>query len=305
MAPDARMRLESVSKVWTATLVLQLDQEGVLSVDDTVERWLPGLLPYGDRITLRHLLTNTSGLIDDNDIYASAAAYAGFLANVQDPDLRARIIATAERVANDPSVEVPPLLLVELAAWQPLLFTPGTDHHHSNIGFDLAGIVAERATGEDLATLFRERLFDPIGLTATAYDPQGPISGPHANGYRTGEAGQLIDATDAHTGKGADGGIVSDAADTASFLNRLMGGDILDPEHLSRLQGDAFWEGGWDSGCAGTVFDAVGTGDAFRAHILVSPDGTRVAVLLLNGRLSNAAIDETASTAALALYCAA
>ena len=68
MRPDARMRLESVSKLWTATLILQLAGEGKLRLDDTVEHRLPGLLPYGDRITIRELLNHTSGMIDNNDI---------------------------------------------------------------------------------------------------------------------------------------------------------------------------------------------------------------------------------------------
>ena len=68
MPVDARMRLESVSKIWTAVLVLQLAEQGRLGLDDTVERWLPGLLPFGDRITLRQLLTHTSGIFDNNDV---------------------------------------------------------------------------------------------------------------------------------------------------------------------------------------------------------------------------------------------
>ena len=68
MRPDARMRLESVSKIYTATLIMQLAQERRLRLDDTVARWLPGLFPYGNRITIRELLTMQSGLIDNNDI---------------------------------------------------------------------------------------------------------------------------------------------------------------------------------------------------------------------------------------------
>ena len=67
MPVDARMRLESVSKIWTAVLVLQLAEHGRLDLDDTVERWLPGVLPFGNRITLRQLLTHTSGIFDNND----------------------------------------------------------------------------------------------------------------------------------------------------------------------------------------------------------------------------------------------
>lgn len=303
MTPDARMRVESVSKVWTATLILLLDQDGVLSVDDTVEDWLSGLLPDGDRITIRHLLTNSSGLMDDNDVNGPDAL-AGYLANVQDPDLRSRLTDTAARALADPASEVPPMLLIELAAWQPLLFEPGTQQRHSNIGFNIAGMIAERASGTDFGTLLRERIFRPVGLEATSYDPQGAISGPHASGYAR-NGGEWTDVTARHGGKGADGGIVADAADTATFMTRLMGGDVIGREQLARLQGDAFWGGGSDTGCGGTAFEAVGAGDGFRAHVIVDRRGTRVAVLLLNGRAGDAAVDRAAADAALQLYCAA
>jgi CubicO group peptidase (beta-lactamase class C family) len=110
MTADAGMRLESVSKVWTAALIPLLDQDGVLGVEDTVEQWLPGLVPDGDRITIRHLLTNSGGLIDDNDLYRSDAAFAGYGANMQDPHLRAPNTAAAARLAADPSLEVPPVV---------------------------------------------------------------------------------------------------------------------------------------------------------------------------------------------------
>jgi D-alanyl-D-alanine carboxypeptidase len=74
MATDARMRLESVSKIYTAALILQLAQDGKLRVGGTVAGWLPGLLPYGNRITIRHLLTMSSGLIDNNDLLNAPAS---------------------------------------------------------------------------------------------------------------------------------------------------------------------------------------------------------------------------------------
>ena len=85
MRPDARMRLDSVSKWWATAVVLQLAQEGKLRLGDTVERWRPGLLPYGDRITIGQLMTDSSGLIDDNDVFRSPDAY---LARVKDARLR-------------------------------------------------------------------------------------------------------------------------------------------------------------------------------------------------------------------------
>ena len=61
MPVDARMRLESVSKIWTGVLIHQLAEEGKLHLSDSVERWLPGLLPYGNRITVAQLLTHRVG----------------------------------------------------------------------------------------------------------------------------------------------------------------------------------------------------------------------------------------------------
>jgi D-alanyl-D-alanine carboxypeptidase len=125
--------MESVSKVWSATLILLLAQEGERT--DRRQRRLP--------------------------VRGGPCRRPGECAG---PELRARITATAERLAVDPSLEVPPTLLIELAAWQPLLFAPGTQQRHSNIEFNIAGMIAERATGDDLATLFRERIFRPLGL---------------------------------------------------------------------------------------------------------------------------------------------
>jgi hypothetical protein len=112
MKPDARMRLESVSKAWTAVLMLQLVTEHKLGLADTVSRRLPGLLPYGSRITLRELLDHTSGMIDTNDIARDPARY---IAKVKDPALRARLTALYEHVKRDPAYEFSPRLWVDFA----------------------------------------------------------------------------------------------------------------------------------------------------------------------------------------------
>jgi CubicO group peptidase (beta-lactamase class C family) len=109
MPVDARMRLESVSKIYTATLILQLAQEGTLRVGDAVARWLPGLLPYGNRITIRELLTMRSGLIDHNDLRnASENVQRANLARVKDARLRAQLLAIAARINKKPRRRPPP-----------------------------------------------------------------------------------------------------------------------------------------------------------------------------------------------------
>jgi D-alanyl-D-alanine carboxypeptidase len=309
MPVDARMRLESVSKIYTATLILQLAQDGDLRVSDTVARWLPGLLPYGNRITIRQLLTMQSGLIDNNDLVnASASAQRANLARVKDAELRAQLLAIAARVNESPAGEFSPIWWIKFAAWQPLLFTPGTGYHYSNIGYDILGLIAARAAAKPLSVLYRERIFQPLDLQATAYDPQGPIGGPHARGYGIEPNGKQFEATNWHYGIGAEGGIVSDAKDTADFLTALMHGKLLERPQLTAMEGDNLWLGGAPSGCAGHAYGWSGGGNGYKTEVWVNDGGSRVAVLLLNARhrdTAQPAGDQAAHDALTSLYCGA
>jgi D-alanyl-D-alanine carboxypeptidase len=307
MPVDARMRLESVSKIYTAALVLQLAQERKLRVEDTVEKWLPGLLPYGDRITIRQLLTMSSGLIDNNDLN-NAPPYLRrvYVARVKDSELRGDLEAAQARVEDDPSTVVPETLWIRWAAWQPLLFKPGAGYHYSNIGYDVLGLIAVRAGGEPLGDLYRKRIFEPLGLHSTAYDPQGPISGPHPEGYGIEPDGRQAKSTDWHWGVGADGGIVSNAEDTATFLTALMRGRLIDQRELEGMRGENLWHGGNLSGCDDPAFGWSGGGSGFKTDVWVNEDGSRVAVLLLNARhydTAQLAADGAAHNAMAKLYC--
>ncbi len=309
MPVDARVRLESVSKIYTATLVLQLAQAGKLRVSDTVERWLPGLFPYGKRITIRELLTMSSGLIDNNDFTNASVKMKGvYLARVKDAKVRAELLAAAARVDENPAAVVPATLWVRWAAWQPLLFTPGGGNHYSNIGYDILGLIAVQVGGKPLPVLYREQIFEPLGLRATAYDPQGPISGPHADGYGIEPNGVQVDTTDWHWGVGADGGIVSDAKDTATFLSALMSGKLLNRHWVVAMQADDLWLGGMASGCADQAYGWSGGGSGFKTDVWVDGSGSRVAVVLLNARhydTAQPAADQASHYALGLLYCAA
>jgi len=296
MSVDARMRLESVSKIWTAALIYQLAEERKLRLSDTVERWLPGVFPYGDRITVAQLLSHTSGLIDNNDVVADATP---FVERVTDKRFKARLLALASQLRRHPAIEFSPWVWIRLAAYQPLLTAPGTDYHYSNIGFDVLGVIAERAAGRSLPSLYRERFFEPLGLERTAYDPRGPIHGPHASAY-AGSGTRDVSAV--HPGVGAEGGIVSTAADTARFLVALMRGELLGSAQLAAMK-DGFWRGGDWASCTGAAFGHSGGGAGFKTDVWVSGDGSRVAVLLLNGR-GDASADIHAGALMRDLYCA-
>jgi len=312
MRPDARMRLESVSKLWTATLILQLAGEGKLRLDETVEHWLPGLLPYGDQITIRELLNHTSGMIDNNDIGRDAEQY---IVLVKDPVLRARLISLARRYSTHPTMTFSPMVWIRFAAWIPLLAPPNTQYHYSNIGYETLGLIAARAGGRPLATLYRERIAGPLGLSSVAYDPQGDIAGPHPVGYSIDAKGKTVAATAWATGGvGAEGGIVASARDEARFLVALMQGKLLKPAQLAALKTVApaaeaglygLGTGVDPSGCAGTAYGHNGGGAGFSTSVFVSGDGTRVAVLLLNGRAADGSSDTAVYAAMHALYCKA
>jgi D-alanyl-D-alanine carboxypeptidase len=302
MRAGTRVRLESVSKIYTATLIVQLDQEGKLSLGDRLSKWLPGVLPYGNRITLRQLLTMTSGLVDNNDFMHEPERY---LAYVKDAKLRAQLLAHAARLEKHPETALSFMWWVRWASWVPLLFPPGTQDHYSNIGYDLLGMVATRAGGAQLPQLYRDRIFDPLRLRATSYDPQGPIHGPHARGYSILESGRSFDQTNVHWGVGAEGGIVSDAKDTATFLVALMSGKLVDRPHLAGMKFGDLWVGGWDSGCAGSAYGWSGGGTGYKTDAWINGMGTRTVVLLLNSRLQTGNGDDVTRRAARTLFCAA
>ena len=145
-------------------------------------------------------MTDTSGLTDDNDLVRSFGTMVG---PIKDAKLKSQLMKAAAFNRANPAAEIPPMLLIRVAACQPLPFTPGSRYHHSNTGWDIVGLIAARVGGKPLPQLYRERPFEPLGLEHTAYDPQGPITGPHARGYAIAPGGKLTDATAWHAGKGA------------------------------------------------------------------------------------------------------
>jgi D-alanyl-D-alanine carboxypeptidase len=302
MPPAARMRIESNSKIWLLAVILQLAREGKLSLDDPVSRVLPGLLPSGDRITLRQLLGDRSGLVDDFDgMFSSQRAFQRALENVEDAGLRARWLGFATRLQKNPAVRIDPMWVIRLAAWQPLLFAPGTRYHHSNPGWKIAGLIAAKAGGKPLAALYRERIIEPLGLTHTAYRPQGPIPGPHVHSYSIAAEGSPSEHAYPF-GMGADGGIVTDAADEATFIQALVGGKLGVRRQLLAFYGARGTNG---PGCPGDAFLWVGANDGGWSYVYSDHTGAHVAVLLLNGarRATVATGDHAVEAAARRLYC--
>lgn len=263
---DTLYGIGSVTKTFTATALLTLVEDDVLSLDDEAAKWIPELeavvSPSGGRpVTLRHLLDHSSGLPRDTTL----------------PWIDE--IVTEEE------------LLAELAEVS-LLFTPGTTSRYSNVGLALAGIVISRASGQTYESFVEERVLAPLGMDATVFG--SPDSGaapghlPHPMGgydpsgivWRQG----VINPA---------GGIFSSVRDLVGLVRHGLGqASILSPGMLAESQTplrtnprDISYGLGWlvsdEPGVGQTIWHGGSTGD-YGAHVAVVP-GHDLGVIVLSG----------------------
>jgi D-alanyl-D-alanine carboxypeptidase len=225
-----RFRIGSVTKSFMAAVVLQLVGEDRLRLDDSLQQWLPGAVPDGERITIRQLLNHTSGLYNYTD------------------DLLPRLTAMPARQAlrQMAARNFRPQQLVAIATSHPPLFPPGTRFAYSNTNYILLGLVVEQVTGDRLAAQLHQRILVPLKLADTELpDSHQGIRGPHVHGYAPpdqswlpsdGPAG-LVDVTQTNPSwSWAAGAMVSSATDLARFYQALLSGRLLDPGLLEAMQ---------------------------------------------------------------------
>jgi D-alanyl-D-alanine carboxypeptidase len=190
-----------------------------------------------------------------------------------------------------------------------LLTQPGTNFHYSNIGYKVLGRIAERVSGTSLDELYRHVIIEPLDLQSAAYDPSGEIDGEHPVGYIVRPQRRFVAASNAGAGAlGAEGGIVSDARDEATFLRALVRGKIVPRPYLRQMftgsdANPSYGLGtGIDSTCDGAkAYTHGGGGASWASNVAVSADGSRVAVILLNGRPT--AHDADYAAAVFSLLC--
>jgi CubicO group peptidase (beta-lactamase class C family) len=198
-------RLASVTKQFTAASILLLAEDGRLKVDDPVRKWLPSLPKVADSITIRHLLTHTSGLIDYEDVIPET-----FKPQLHDADVL-RLLESQDRT----------------------YFKPGTSYRYSNSGYALLALIVERASGRTFATFLRERIFQPLGMSNTvAYEEGISTVSNRAFGY-TQEQGRWNRTDQSQTSAVlGDGGIYSSIDDLAKWDAALYDGRLLRPSSL-------------------------------------------------------------------------
>jgi CubicO group peptidase (beta-lactamase class C family) len=204
-APATNYRLASMTKQFTATAILLLAEDGRLTLDDPVRKWLPTLPAAADGITIRHLLTHTSGLIDYEDVMA----------------------AQTTRQLHDSDV------LHLLETQNRSYFAPGTQYRYSNSGYSLLALIVGRASGSDFASFLRERIFTPLGMQNSVAFEEG-ISSVANRAYGYSYLNKSWTRTDQSLTSAVlgDGGIYSSIDDLAKWDAALYDNRLLRSESL-------------------------------------------------------------------------
>jgi D-alanyl-D-alanine carboxypeptidase len=197
LTADVRFPVASITKSMVAAAVLDYVAEGRLSLDDPVDRYLPGVVPSGE-ITVRHLLSHRSGL----------------------PEL---IRGEWDTAGSHQAA-------LRLATGRPLDFEPGANGSYSNPGYLVLGLLLEKLSGKALARVLDERVFTPAGMTSSSL--AGEVT---AVGYTDYPANQVA-ARPPLDVVWAAGGVVSTVSDVDRFYTHLLAGDLVPRNLLSEME---------------------------------------------------------------------
>ncbi|GAA3752168.1 D-alanyl-D-alanine carboxypeptidase [Spinactinospora alkalitolerans] len=213
--PRAHFRIASLSKPFVAAVLLQLVGEGRAGLDDTVERHLPGLVAGGDEVTLRMLMSHTSGLFSYNRAMPS--------------------------VLDDPHRTWRPEELVEIAGEHDPVFAPGTDVAYSNTNYVLVAMVIEKITGRPYTEEVTERIIEPLGLAGTSLPGDSAMPEPAMHAYLAvrpwpGADPEPTEITEFNPTRWyGTAQVVSTVTDINRFYGALLGGEVLDAPMLEEM----------------------------------------------------------------------
>jgi D-alanyl-D-alanine carboxypeptidase len=212
----------SVTKSFTSAVLLQLAEEGVLALEDSLHEWLPVFPNIDSTITIRQLLNHTGGVADYND--------------------HPTIWST---IASDVTKYWTPEEIVTSFVLSPYCL-PGTEFHYSNTGYILLGMIIEAATGSSASTQLRERLFIPLELDHTFLGNEANIPADFAHGWYDLDNNGLLDdvmnipLTAFHSLTWTAGDIVCSPGDLAKWIKVLLEGEVINQSSLDQMLTFAF-----------------------------------------------------------------
>ncbi|MFD8740361.1 serine hydrolase domain-containing protein [Streptomyces sp. NPDC059618] len=274
-----RYRVGSITKTFVSTVLLQLEAEKRLSLDDTVDTWLPGVVHGngydGTRITVRQLLNHTSGIFNyttDEDFVAAHFAKDGFFRHRYDTLTPRQLVAVA--LAHKPD------------------FAPGTSWNYSNTNYVLAGMVIEKVTGRSYASEIRDRIIKPLRLHATSLPgTRATVPGPHSRAYSKlagTTTGPTYDVTSLNPSMASSAGeMISDSTDLDRFYSALLRGRLLPPRQLKEMKSTVAVDGAPNGGYGlGLLEETLSCGVRIWGHDGGIHGSTSVAVTTADGRHS-------------------
>jgi len=220
LRPDDQFEIGSNTKTFVSVLALQLVARGQLKLTDSVEKVLPGVVPGGDRVTVKMLLQHTSGLFNYT---ADEPFFQSVLADPKRVWTPAELVAVAVRHRPD--------------------FAPGTSWNYSNTNYVLVGMIVEKVAGHPVADLIEHRIARPLGLTHTYLATTTATN--TGRGYAHGYVGSFTGARPAYTDvsgwalggwAGTAGAVISTPAELARFFSAVLAGRLLPPAQLAAMQ---------------------------------------------------------------------
>ncbi|GAB3753673.1 hypothetical protein GCM10028817_19400 [Spirosoma pomorum] len=208
MRPEMVFSIASITKQFTAMAILQLMEQGKLSLHDPVTRFLPNYPTLGKPITIENLLTHTSGIKNITEI---------------------------SQFWEQSRQKMTPLAMIDLFKDQPLEFESGTQWHYSNSGYILLGQIIEKASGKTYPEYLKEMFFEPLRMTHSSYYEEAKLISNRVHGYQLSKDGKNQNAEYINLESGySTGGILSTVADLWIWHQAVHGHKLVSQETLAK-----------------------------------------------------------------------
>ena len=292
---DGEVRIGSNTKTFVAVVIMQLVQEGKITLDEPIETYLPGLL-HGEgidaaKITVRQLLQHTSGLPEYTDTVPGETDIF---------QIRDNYYSTRD--------------LLDVALSKPAAFEPGSQFKYTNTNYIVLSLLAEKVTHRPLAEQITKRIIEPLGLTHTYLPGPGEenIRGTHPHAYTRNNQGQLEDITRQDpSAAGGAGAMISTPSELTKFLQATFNGTLLNQDSITEMKktveasdligvpGSGYGLGIFSMplSCGGEAWGHSGGIPGYGSYNMVGPDGTAMALTVTAP--PDAIVDDPTDTAAI------
>lgn len=283
MKTDHVFRIGSITKQFTAIAILQLMEQGKLNLQDEITKFIPDYPTQGNKITVEHLLTHTSGIRD--------------FASMRDTVQRGRIDFT-------------PRQMIDYFRNEPMRFAPGTKYEYSNSGYVVLGYIIEKITGRTYAQYLEENFFKPLGMNSSLFSSDTKLVKNRASGYSKTKQGFENAAPISMTQPYAAGAILSTVEDLCKWQKAVQSYQLVKKETLDKAwtryqlnDGSPInygygWRQGFIQGSASLWHGGLINGFITMAMYLPGED---VFVAVFSNCENNSPVDVTAKLAALAI----